>query len=112
MTDISTVTKKAQFLSVIELSRTLAILSWNGWDRPYFTKEIALEICKEFSSEEFRCYYDENTDTFFSEDDDSVPNKEEIGTPTEINTPEGKIKVYDFGCAGWIWEEKQKIKEN
>lgn len=85
---------------------------WNGWDRPYFTKEIALEICKEFSSEEFKCFYDEKNDTFFSEDDESVPNKEEIGTPTEINTPEGKLQAYDFGCAGWIWEEKQKIKEN
>lgn len=81
---------------------------WNGWDRPYFTKEIALEICKEFSSEGFRCYYDEKSDAFFSEDDDSMPNKEEIGTPTEINTPEGKIKAYDFGCAGWIWEEKRR----
>lgn len=89
---------------------------WNGWDCPYFTKEIAMEVCKEFSYKydeeiECRCFYDEATDTFYCEDDNTDYGKQEIGTPTEINTPDGKLKVYDFGVAGWIWSEDDESDE-
>jgi len=83
---------------------------WNGWDCPYFTKETALDICKEFSYKydeetECRCFYDEETDTFYCEDDNTEYGRQEIAPPTEINTPDGVLKVYDFGYAGWIWSE-------
>ena len=83
---------------------------WNGWDCPYFTKDVAMEVCKEFSyeyndEEECRCFYDEETDTFYCEDWNYDYERQEIGHPTEINTEDGVIKVYDFGYAGWIWSE-------
>lgn len=83
---------------------------WNGWDCPYFTKEVAMEVCDEFSykyddEEECRCFYDECTDTFYCEDWNNDYERQEIGHPTEINTEEGKIKVYNFGYACWIWSE-------
>lgn len=83
---------------------------WNGWDCPYFTKDVAMEICKEFSckydeNEEFRCFYDEDSDTFYSEDWNTDYEREEIGCPTEINTEDGMIKVYNFSYAGWTWSE-------
>ena len=78
---------------------------WNGWDCPYFTKETALEICNEYEV----CFYEEETDTFYCNGD---YGKEEIGLPTEINTPDGKLKVYDFGVAGWIWSEVEERDED
>lgn len=89
---------------------------WNGWECPYFTKEVAEEICKDFSftysftdsdgnKQECRYYYKEETDTFYGFDDNTEYGEQEIGCPTEIQTPDGKIKVYDFGIAGWIWGE-------
>ena len=82
---------------------------WNGWECPYFTKETALEVCKEFSYEynevSCKCFYDEETDTFYCEDYNNDYERQEIGTPTEINTPDGVVKVYNFGVAGWIWSE-------
>lgn len=90
---------------------------WNGWDCPYFTMKTAMEICKEFSykykeDEECRCFYDEETDTFYCEDYNNDYAREEIGHPTEINTPDGKLKVYDFGYAGWIWSEVEENEES
>ena len=89
---------------------------WNGWECPYFTKEVAEEICKDFSftysftdsdgnKQECRYYYKEETDTFYGFDDNTEYGEQEIGVPTEIQTPDGKIKVYDFSIAGWIWGE-------
>lgn len=82
---------------------------WNGWDCPCFTMKTAMEICKEFSYEYNEvsciCFYDEETDTFYCEDYNNDYERQEIGHPTEINTPDGKLKVYDFGYAGWIWSE-------
>lgn len=83
---------------------------WNGWDCPLFTKRVALNICKEFTynydnAEQCRCFYDKETDKFYCEDYNNDYERQEIGTPTEINTDNGIIKVYDFGVAGWIWSE-------
>lgn len=89
---------------------------WNGWECPYFTKEVADEICKDFSftysftdsegkSQECRYYYKEESDTFYGFDDNTEYGEQEIGCPKEIQTPEGKKKVYDFSIAGWIWGE-------
>lgn len=85
---------------------------WNGFDCPYFTKEVAMEICKEFSFkydevEECRRFYDEETDTFYEEDWNCDYEREEIGNPMEINTEDGKIKVYDFG-GSWVWAEVEE----
>lgn len=79
---------------------------WNGWDCPYFTKETAMEICKEFDN----CFYDEKTDSFYCINDDSETEK--IAPPTEINTPDGRLKVYDFGYAGWIWSEADEKEDD
>lgn len=81
---------------------------WNGWDCPYFTKEVADEICKELYTDEFRCYYDPNTDTYYCKDDYSGYEREEIGHPTDINTPNGNLKVYDFSYGGWCWSEEEE----
>ena len=85
---------------------------WNGFDCPYFTKEIAMEICKEFSFkydevEECRRFYDEETDTFYEEDYNCDYEREIIGNPMEINTENGKIKVYVFG-GSWVWAEVEE----
>ena len=69
-----------------------------------------MEVCDEFSykydeEEECRCFYDECTDAFYCEDWNNDYVRQEIGHPTEFNTEEGKIKVYDFGYGGWIWSE-------
>ena len=88
---------------------------WNGWECPYFTKETALDVCKEFSYEYNEvsciCFYDEETDTFYCEDYNNDYERQEIGTPTEINTPEGIVKVDDFGVAGWVWSEVTEYDE-
>ena len=89
---------------------------WSGWECPYFTKEVADEICKEYSftytfkksdGMELHCryYYDEKADAYFVQDDNEGCDAEKIGRSTEINTPDGRIKAYDFCYAGWRWDE-------
>lgn len=78
----------------------------------HISKEIAMEICKEFSFkydevEECRRFYDEETDTFYEEDYNCDYEREIIGNPMEINTENGKIKVYVFG-GSWVWAEVEE----
>ena len=87
---------------------------WNGWECPYFTKDVAMEVCKEFSykyddDEECRCFYDEETDKFYCEDYNSDYERELIGTPTTIKTEDGELKVYYFG-GSWIWSEYEEYE--
>jgi len=89
---------------------------WNGWECPYFTKEVAEEICRDFSftytfsdsdgnKQECRYFYNEELDTFYGLDENNECTEYEIGVPVVIQTPDGKKKVYDFSIAEWPWGE-------
>lgn len=88
---------------------------WCGYECPYFSKETFLEICRQFSYSyeeeiECRCFYDANTDAFYSEVSKNNYARRRIGDPTEINTPYGHMKVYYFEGA-WPWEERRVNKK-
>ncbi len=75
---------------------------WNGWEMPYFTKEVAEQICKDFSDEKYHYQYNvkENCFTCINTDDC-------IARYTDIHTEENVvIPVYDFTATGWCWEIK------
>ena len=76
---------------------------WNGWDCPYFTFYTAQKVCKHLSEKEdnkytYHCWYNEETDSFYYRDYVNGEEKFKIGSPIEINTEKGLLKVYYFGC--------------
>ena len=75
---------------------------WNGWNCPYFTKEVADEIVDHFADPAI-LRYDEGNDVYvyYNENMDETDYYE----PTEIIAPDGIRKVYPIGSWFWTWEE-------
>jgi len=69
--------------------------TWNGWAMPYFTKENAIEVLKEYPGNEsddedaYRNYSFPPEDSFYIINPDT-------GTP---------IEVWGIGSGAWCWEE-------
>lgn len=75
---------------------------WNGWEMPYFTKEVAEQICKDFSDEEYHYQYNARENCF-----DCIDTDDCIAIHTNIHTEDDVfISVYDFTSTGWCWEIK------
>jgi hypothetical protein len=76
--------------------------SWNGWAKPFFTKEGAdwlatkiPELSYDVGSDSFVCKLSE-------EDDDGAP---EVFAAMEIDVPKkGVVKVYPVGAGSWVWD--------
>ncbi len=67
---------------------------WNGWECPYFEKEEADKIAKDYNGE----FVD---DTYvFPNDDDDVYESE------NLETVDGKKKVWAIGAYAWVWEKE------
>ena len=75
---------------------------WNGWNCPYFTKEVADKIVDHFADPAI-LRYDEGNDVYvyYNENMDETDYYE----PTEIIAPDGIRKVYPIGSWFWTWEE-------
>ena len=74
---------------------------WNGWDCPYFTKEVGMEICLENNKVNDIAYhmaYNEKTDSFIRLDDMFEP---EVFQGVDIDG----MHLYPIGNASWIWWE-------
>ena len=105
---------------------------WNGWACPYFTKEVGMEILeKNFNSEYYYGFYNEEHDAFIFNMEDDVKYtiedlKEDFDLCKElcekygyVDIFEGQdimyngnpIHVYPIGAYGWIWDEDTEEEE-
>jgi len=86
--------------------------TWNGWECPYFTKEIALEMMKEFDNEDQPAHYDEDTDTFvYVMDADDPDNMTDYYKGEDHDYNGETIHLYGIGVMGWIWDEIEDVEE-
>ena len=80
--------------------------SWNGWGCPYFTKEIAMEMMKEFNSEDQPARYDEEKDTFiYIMDADHAEDYTDIYAGKDYEFNGNTIHLYAIGTMAWTWVE-------
>jgi len=94
---------------------------WNGWECPRFKKEIATQIMKDFSNDDYPSWYDENLDAFiykYSEVDIDFYNnnltKDELNEYYHVYEgfdSEG-LHLYAIGAWFWIWDEYEMDKED
>jgi len=69
---------------------------WNGWEKPYFTKEEGIRMLPILET----ARYDEATDRFIDESDG-----EEQEYPGKVIVVDGqRIKVYGIGNGDWMWD--------
>lgn len=90
---------------------------WNGWDYPYFTKEVAFKIIEKINVyEKIVGWYNEERNTFYIvlDADKSIDYKnmsiEELNgiaetyEETKIVYNGKEIKVFDIGSGNWTWQ--------
>ena len=79
---------------------------WNGWAIPFFEKDIADIISRNFSSPDYLIVYDKEIDSYIC---NSLENgkvvESYIANKLILDTIDGKKELYDFGSAGWTWDD-------
>lgn len=81
---------------------------WNGWECPWFTKEVTEEIMKDLNKEGVETEYNKDTDSYIVECEGSDPD---IFDGADIKTEDGIQHLYPIGAWCWIWDEIQSEEE-
>lgn len=90
---------------------------WNGYECPYFEKEVADEMVKVFTKREkdLNMYYDKNKDVYVYDNTHYTKDEETIVTyeSETINYNGEDIKVYPIGAGSWMWDtlEEEHVDE-
>ena len=74
---------------------------WNGWAKPYFTKEVGMDIvrCNNMANDlAYHMSYNEKTDSFIRLDDEFEP---EVFQGIDTNG----LHLYPIGNACWVWDD-------
>lgn len=80
--------------------------NWNGWACPYFTREVAMEMMKEFDNEDQPAHYDEEKDAFiYVMDADHAEDYTDIYEGKDYEYNGETIRLYAIGTMAWIWTE-------
>lgn len=78
--------------------------SWNGWECPAFTFEVASQIIQQQQVDDNTAFYDERLDSFiviFQLTDDEPIVEVYKGALTEVDGEE--VMLYAIGSYGWCW---------
>jgi hypothetical protein len=85
---------------------------WNGWECPYFTKEIAIKILDKVTRQSRHDGYDaqymyaKNRDAFILQDSSYSSESSVIFDGETYQTPDGPKKLYSIGGWMWTWEKR------
>ena len=74
---------------------------WNGWECPFFTKEVAERVCQLNINEEVEYRYDEEQDAFIIKFTEWENDEEEVYHGYTIDG----VKYYPIGNGFFHWEE-------
>ena len=77
---------------------------WNGWECPWFTKEVTEEIMRDLNKEGIETKYDLQTDAYIVECESSEPD---VFDGSDVKTEDGIQHLYPIGAWCWIWDEVQ-----
>ena len=79
---------------------------WNGWECPWFTREVTEQIMKDLNNDGVSTEYNAETDSYI------VQAKEwdqpDIFDGADVNTEDGVQHLYPIGAWCWIWDEAQE----
>ena len=76
---------------------------WNGWECPWFTKEVAEEIMRDLNRDGVETEYDKKTDSYIvKREDDDTPD---VFDGADVETEDGILHLYPIGAWCWIWDE-------
>lgn len=82
---------------------------WNGWECPWFTREVAEQIMKDLNSDDVKTEYDEKADTYIVH---WCEGTDDVFDGADMNTEDGIKHLYPIGAGCWIWDEAQDDKEH
>lgn len=80
---------------------------WNGWAKPYFTREVGLELCKIIPG----LTYDEIRDSFKHEDDDGLAEDADYFDSVQILVDGKERSLYGIGWGCWTWDEAEPAEK-
>ena len=76
---------------------------WNGWECPWFTKEVADEMIKDFIKEGGEAEYDLETDSYIFQAEEW--DQADTFDGADVVTEDGIQHLYPIGAWCWIWDE-------
>ena len=76
---------------------------WNGWECPWFTKEVADEMMNDLRNEGVEAEYCEKTDSYIVKDDNN--ETQDVFDGAYVETEDGTLHLYPIGAWCWIWDE-------
>lgn len=85
-------------------------VKWNGWECPYFEKEVVdLLIQNQDVIEGYKPYYDEENDCYVFTDQFDVNHCVDKYYGINIKYNGKIIHVYDIGYGSWTWEKEKEL---
>lgn len=82
---------------------------WNGWECPWFTKEVADEMMRDLNKEGVETEYHHKTDSYIIKSEDW--DEPDVFDGRDIITEDGPMHLYPIGAACWIWDEVVEDEE-
>ena len=81
--------------------------SWNGWECPWFTKEVGEQIANYYKG---YMSFDSEKDAFvFNSPQDEAETDYFVGE--DIETVDGTLHLYPIGNKSWIWDKYQSNED-
>ena len=77
---------------------------WNGWECPWFTKEVADEMMRDFINDGGKAEYDSETDCYIFQTEGGW-DQPDVFDGYDVNTEDGSMHLYPIGAWCWIWDE-------
>lgn len=78
---------------------------WNGWECPWFTKEVTEQIMQDLNKDDVKTEYDGERDSYIVHQVDGEPD---VFDGADVVTDDGIQRLYPIGAWCWIWDEVQE----
>lgn len=79
---------------------------WNGWECPWFTKEVTEQIMRDLNSDGVETEYDAATDSYIIQVENC--DQPDVFEGYDVETEDGIKHLYPIGAWCWIWDETRE----
>lgn len=76
---------------------------WNGWECPWFTKEVTEEMMIDLNKEGVWTEYNQETDSYIIKSENC--DEPDVFEGYDVVTEDGPMHLYPIGAWCWIWDE-------